>query len=366
MLSVRLARAGVAHEIILAGGSGGERRLTMAVPGSEGLPPPAVLDAAAIAALPLAMREGLPLHVAGPLSSGALRDLAELAQAWGQGGRHGLAEVPVTADGIVTGLAPAPGHAALVAWQNDLASTAMLAAHATGAVQGGFAVRAALRLTGLCAGGGLREAEAGAGSLGLRFLAIESNAAAAGFIDPALGHAPLLAAMLQLAAPLFPGVGTGLIARPFRYDALLQLKRPSPAVPDVMGSDCFAVRFDGGGLPPPALARLVSQHPALVAALATAEGEALVSADLAFAAAGLRWPGRPSLPRQLATVLALPMWRDAAAAEASALDAAWEGPRGALGGLLGLRVALDRGATVVADHFRWGMALAGLRRPWPR
>jgi hypothetical protein len=366
MLSVRFARTGIAHEIILSGGGGGQRRLTMAVPGSEGVPPPAVLDAAAIAALPLAMRAGLPLHVAGPLSSGAIRDLAELAQAWAQGRRHGLADVPITAEGIVTGLTPAPGHAALVAWQNDLASTAMLAAHATGAVQGGFAVQAALRLTGLGAGGGLPEAAAGAAALGVPFLAVESNAAAAGFIDPALGHAPLLAAMLQLAAPLFPGAGTGLIARPFRYDALLQLRRPGPAVPDVMGSDCFAIRFDGGGQPPTLLARLVSRQPALIAALATAEGEALASADLAFAAAGLPPLGRGSLPRRLATVLALPMWRDAAAAEARALDAAWDGPRGALGGLLGLRVALDRGAAVVADHLRWAMALAGLCRPWPR
>lgn len=370
MLSVRLARAGIAHEIVVAGGAAGERRLSLAIPGSEAAPPPPVLDAAAIAALPLAMRAGLPLHVAGPLSRGAMRDMAEMAEAWAQGGRHGLACVPVTAEGIVNDLSPAPGHAALVAWQNDLASTAMLAAHATGAVQGAFPVRAALRLAGLGPGeGGLAEAAAGAAALGLPFLAVGSNAAAAGFIDPVLGPAPLLAAMLQLAAPGFPGTGTGLIARPFRHDALLALKRPSPAVPDVMGSDACAIRFHGGGEPPPALARLVARQPALVAALATAAGEALVTADLAFAAAGLALRpqgGAAAGARRLAAILALPLWRDAAGAEARALDAAWQGRRGLAGGTLRLRVAADRAAVVVADHLRWALALAGLRRPWPR
>jgi len=197
------------------------------------------------------------------------------------------------------------------------------------------------------------------------FLAVETDAAA-GFIDPALGHAPLLAAMLQLAAPLFPGVGTGLIARPIRYDALLALKRPAPGVPDVMGSDACAIRNDGGGQAPPMLARLMACHPALVAFLATAEPRVLAAADLAFAAAGLPAPVPTTLPRRVATILALPLWRDAEAAEARALDAAWEGRRGIAGGLLGLRVALDRGVAVAADHLRWGLALAGLRRPWPR
>jgi len=87
MLSVRLARTGIAHDIVVAADTGGERRLTLAIPGSEALPVPPVLDAAAVAALPLAMRAGVPLHVAGPLSAGAMQGLAELAAAWSSGGR---------------------------------------------------------------------------------------------------------------------------------------------------------------------------------------------------------------------------------------------------------------------------------------
>jgi hypothetical protein len=367
-LRVRLVLDGDAQHIALRDAAGVETRLSFAMPGRGAAPPPPVWDAAALAALPRAMRQGLPLHVEGPVSAGAMRTLAEMAEAWAEGARYGLACVPVTAEAVVPGLAPAPGHAALLAWQNELAATAMLAAHARGLVQGGFTAAAALRLTGLARGddAGLAEARAGAAALGVPFLAVGSNAASSGFIDAAIGPAPLLAAMLQLAAPLFPGTGTGLIARPFRYDSLLALKRPCPAVPDVMGSDAFAVLFDGGGRAPPELARLVAREPALVAALATARGEAAASADLAFAAAGLAPPRAVSLPRRVATILALPLWRDAAAAEARAIDAAWAGPRGLAGGALRLRVAADRAAVVAADHLRWALALAGVRRPWPR
>jgi hypothetical protein len=137
-----------------------------------------------------------------------------------------------------------------------------------------------------------------------------------------------------------------------------------------MGSDALAIRCDGGGLAPSVLARLVARHPALVTALATAEGEAHALADLAFVAAGLKPPrshaGRGSLARRLATIALLPMWRDATAAEARALDAGWEGPCGLAGSLLRLCVALDHGALVAADHLRWALALTRARRPWPR
>lgn len=372
MLTVTLAKEGARREIALAQPGGSVRRLVLTFPAAANgdAPLPPVWDAAAVAALPLAMRAGLPLHVRGPLSAGGVAALQEMVRGWSNGGRHGLHDVALTAERIVAGHAAPAGHAAMVAWQNDLDSAFTLLRHATGAVQGAFAVRAAIRLHGLgdaaAEAAAARPSEAAAAGLGVPFLVIASNAAEAGFIDPVIGPAPLLAAALQLAAPLFPEAGTGLIARPYRYDSLLRLTRPGPALPDVMGSDLLAIRADGGGVSPAEAARHVGSEPRLVAALRAASPAARRRADLAFAAGGLPpllpFPG----PRRVGAILALPFWRDAVAAEARAIDAGWVGRRGVSGRVLRWRVEADRGAMVAMDHLRWFAAMAGLRRPWPR
>lgn len=370
VLTARLAHTGTRHGIAVWWPDGATRQLTLDIPGSDRAAPPPVCDAAAVAALPLAMRAGLPLHVAGPVSAGAMASLREMVVGWSGGGRYGLAPVSLSADTVVAGLSRPSGHAALVAWQNDLDSAFTVLRHATGSVQGAFAVRAALRLHGM--GDGAAEAAAAgpsaaaAATLGVPFLVVGSNAAEAGFIDPVIGPTPLLAAALQLAAPLFPDAGTGLIARAYRYDSLLRLTRPGPALPDVMGSDLLAIRTDGGGLSPAVAAACVGAAPDIVAALRAAPPAARRRAGLAFAAAGLPPLGPFAGPRRLATILALPLWRDGAAAEARAIDAGWAGPRGVVGRALRWRLAVDHAAMLVMDHARWFAAMAGLRRPWPR
>ena len=80
--------------------AGGHRRVFFEISGDILPPPLEVHDFAVLSALIVAMREGRPMHVEGPVSEGLLRGLEEFQEAWAQW-RSRYAPIQITADQIV-------------------------------------------------------------------------------------------------------------------------------------------------------------------------------------------------------------------------------------------------------------------------
>ena len=83
--------------------------------------PPELLDGLAIALLPTAMRVGGCLHVRGPMTRGALRNLTEYAEAWANWRPTAFRPVTITADRVIDGLRPPGNGDALFAWSGGAA-----------------------------------------------------------------------------------------------------------------------------------------------------------------------------------------------------------------------------------------------------
>lgn len=327
--------------------------------------PPALLDGAAFAVLPLAMRAGRALHVAGPVSRTGLRNLLDFAGAWANFAPHALRAVPVTADAVRDDAEPPSEHRALLAWDGSLAAACSLVRHHDRLVPG------ALPIAGLVHVGGLgtdahdaavaRGASAAADSLGLTRARITTDAGRLGAIDPVTGRLPLVAAALHLAGR---DVGVGLVPRTWHYGVLLRRPRPLPHVPDLLSGDGFAVRSDGGGLGPAAQAAIVARRPEVAAALVPRDRQARRLVALGFAAAGARSPTGLALPSSLAAALTLRLDDPHALAAVETLGHAARD--GAALAVLRARLGVARWGGIAGDYGRWFAALAGVRAPWPR
>ena len=316
------------------------------LPGADAPPPPDVLDGLAIAFLPTVMRAGGSLHVRGPLTRGAVRNLSEYADAWANWRPATFHRVAITA-GRVLDLPRLPaGDEALFAWSGGLRSTHTLVRHLDRLVPGAFAVRAAVRVVGLD-----RDSRAAAG-------------------DDARNDG--------LAALRAVGIGSRVVrtdARSWHLGAQLRFPRPGPALADLLSGDAFAVRADGGSASPPAMAEAVGRHPALAAVLSDCRRSRLASPcgrcpectllALAFAARGLPVP-QSRLRISVLSVARLPLRDPVVAADATAMLEDWGGDRGGWQALLQARVGLNRLAVDVRDHLRWAGAIAGVLPPWPR
>ena len=79
---------------------GGQRRVFFEISGDILPPPLEVHDFAVVAALIIAMREGRPMHVDGPVTGDLLRNLEEFQEAWTMW-RSVYRRVPITADQIL-------------------------------------------------------------------------------------------------------------------------------------------------------------------------------------------------------------------------------------------------------------------------
>lgn len=363
----------------LTGPDGGVATLSLRAIGQEGAPP-TVLDGLVAAALPAVMRRGGRLHVRGPVTHGALRQLTAFTEAWCNWRPARFARVTIVPETIVRDTTPAADHAAVIAWSGSLRSTHTLVRHLEGLAPGAFAVRAALRVLGLRAAEdtiddatALAPARAALAATTVPLWAVRTNAATAGFVDPEIGPLPIVAAALHLVAT---GHATGLHARPWSFAAQLHYPRPAPALPDLLGGDACAIRADGGGAAPPRMAADVARRPALAAAGSDCRRRPRHAAPcgrcrdcaltaLAFHAAGLPAP-RPALRARPTQVATLPFADPARAADATAALDAWQGPADAIRTALATGVAASRAAIDARDTLRWLGSAAGMRPPWPR
>lgn len=358
---------------------GGVAPLSLRAIGQEGAAP-AVLDGLVAAVLPAAMRGGGRLHVCGPVTHGALRQLTAFAEAWCNWRPARFQPVTIVPETIVCDATPATDHAAVIAWSGSLRSTHTLVRHLDGLVPGAFAVRAALRVLGVRAAEdsigdatALAPARDALAATTVPLWAVRTNAAAAGFVDAEIGPLPVVAAALHLVAT---GQATGMHARSWSFAAQLRYPRPAPALPDLLGGDACAIRADGGAVAPPRMAAEVARRPALASVVSDCRRRPRHAAPcgrcrdcaltaLAFHAAALPGP-RPPLRARPAQVAALPFADPARAADATAARDAWQGPDDATRTALAAAVAAARVAVDARDTLRWLGSAAGLRPPWPR
>lgn len=346
----------------------------------DGPPPPDILDGLAIAFLPVVMRAGGSLHVRGPLTRGALRNLTEYSESWANWRPAAFHRVTITADEVVDlPRLPIPDEA-LVAWSGGLRSTYTLVRHRDRLVPGAFGVRAAVRVVGLDRDVGDAAADEADGDAvaaldaeGIGVISVRTDARRQGLVDREIGSLPIVAAALHAVSG---GANTGLHARRWHFGAQLRFPRPGPALADLLSGDAFAIRADGGAASPPQMAEAVGRHPALAAVLSDCRRrprhvppcgscpECTLLA-LAFAARGLPVP-RSRLRISASSVARLPFRDPVVAADAVATLRDWRGDRGGWQTLLCARVGLDHFAVDVRDHLRWAGAVAGVLPPWPR
>ena len=355
------------------------QRSVQFLPGDDALPPPEVLDGLAIAFLPTVMRAGGSLHVRGPLTRGAVRNLSEYAEAWANWRPAAFHRVAITADRVLDLPRLPAGGEALFAWSRGLRSTHTLVRHLDRLIPGAFGVRAAVRVVGLDRDPLAAAAEdagidrlAALRAAGIRSEVVRTDAGGQGLIDGEIGVLPIVAAALHAVSG---GAATGLHARSWHFGAQLRFPRPGPALADLLSGDAFAVRADGGSASPPAMAEAVSRHPALAAVLSDCRRSRLVPPcgrcpectllALAFAARGLPVP-QSRLRISALSVARLPLRDPVVAADATATLEDWGGDRGGWQKLLQARVGLNRLAIDVRDHLRWAGAIAGVLPPWPR
>ena len=339
---------------------------------------PVVLDGLVAAVLPAVMRAGGTLRVEGPVTRGALRNFTEFAEAWANWGPNRFRRITIQASHVVDGHQGPTDHSALVAWSGSLRSTHILVRHLDARIQAPFTLRGVVRVLGLHPAEqdvdhlrALAPARQVMADLGLPLLAVRTNAAAAGFMDPEIGTLPLVAAALHL-------VGTrcaaGLHARSWLFTAQQRYPRPGPVLPDLLSGDAFSVRADGGTTTPPGMVREVLQHPTLASVLSDCErsprhappcGRCIgcTVTALALAAAGVEYQG-PRLGWM--GIGRIPFTNPRRAAEAEAILQEWRGGAKAARAVLAARTSLNHRALHLRATFRWLGAAAGLRPPWPR
>ncbi len=325
-----------------------------------------LLDGPAFAALPVAMRARRALHVAGPISRRALRDLTEYAATWASftSRTDTLAAVEVSADAVLDLAAPPLGETALLAWDGGLAAAAMLVRHHQRHVTG------ALRPAGLVHVAGLAtpehdqavvEAIAPAAAEGIALIRLTTDAVSAGAFDRTCGRLPLATAALHLAGGPHR---IGLVARNWTYPALLGLYRPQPHAPDMLSGDLFSVATDGGGLSPADQAGLAARMPAIAAAIRPRRPRDADLAALGFAATGGEPPAAVRRRSPLAAAFRLDLGDRVGAAAAAMIGAG--SSRGAAMSVLRARLAVAQAGKSIGEYGRWAGAMLGLREPWPR
>jgi len=348
--------------------------------GDDAPPPPDILDGLAIAFLPTVMRAGGRLHVRGPVTRGALRNLTEYAESWANWRPNTFHPVAITADTVLDMPRRQAGGDALFAWSGGLRSTHTLVRHLDRLVPGAMEVRAVLRVAGMhrddrgmAAADGLDDAAGALRAEGIRPLVVHTDARSHGLIDREIGVLPIVAAALHAVSGQCTA---GLHARSWHLGAQLRFPRPGPALADLLSGDAFAVRADGGSAAAPVMAEEVGRHPALAAVLSDCRRRPhhalpcgtcpeCTLMTLAFAARGRPLP-RSSLRLTVPGVVGLPFRDPAVAADALATLDAWAGDRGGWQALLRTRAGLNRMAIDVRDHLRWAGAITGLLPPWPR
>lgn len=346
---------------------GASRRLRLDHVGRSA-PLPLVLDGAAFAALPLALREGRPLHVEGRLTRGALRNLRELAEAWADWSPDRFQAVPVTCEEVADERRP-HGPATAAAWSGDLRSTFAALGGEPSLAEAGFRVDEVVHVAGLpgpapAPGAVARLSEAFA-ALGIRLTLVRADAE--GFLDPAIGALPLVAAALHLVGD--GRVGTAVHARSMPMSAQLVRPRPEPTLGDFHSGDRLGIMAIGGLASAPAMATHVMGRPGGAAILDGCRASGFAAPrcgrcrdcsilDLGLAGAGLGTGASRVLPDLLPEEAGL------VAEEALALRD-WSGPAG-LRARLAARVAGRDVRRARRDRAHWREAQAGRAEPWPR
>ena len=330
--------------------------------------PPELLDGLAIALLPMAMRVGGSLHVRGPLTRGALRNLTEYTEAWANWRPTAFRPVTITADRVIDGLRPPGNGDALFAWSGGVRSTHTLVRHLDRFVPGAFGVRAAVRIVGLerDASGTVRrdgeeDAFAALRAEGIEAIVVRTDARTRGVIDPETGVLPIFAAALHTVSA---DSTIGVHARSWVLIAQQRFPRPGP--PCQTCSAAMRSPYGPTAVRHSPLAAVVSdcrRVPRSSYPCGRCPGCTLFA--LAFAARGLP---SPRIHRRLSVpgVVGLPFRDPIIAADATATLEDWAGhPRG-WRSVLRARVGLNLAVIGVRDHLRWAGALVGLLPPWPR
>jgi hypothetical protein len=367
MSSCAALNGATAWQVTLDRRSAGPCALGFTVAAPPQAEPPLLLDGAAFAVLPLAMRAGRALHVAGSVSRTALRNLHDFAGAWANWSPRAFRAVPISADTVRDDVMPPPQQRALLAWDGSLQAGCSLVRYHDPLVAGAPQLAGLLHVAGMDAArhdAAVADAAArAAGALGIPLIRVSIDAAAQGAIDPVVGRLPLVAAALHLAGG---GCTMGLVPRGWHYGVLLRRRRPLTHMPDLLSGDGFAVRSDGGGLGPAVQAAIVARRPEIAALLTPRDAQARRLAALGFAAAGLAPPAAVKLPSPVAAALALDLGDAFAAAAAETLERDARRPAAAALHVLRARLAAARWGGIAGDYVRWFGALAGMRAPWPR
>lgn len=333
--------------------------------------PPSVLDGAAFAALPLALREGRPLHVEGRLSRGALRNLRELAEAWADWSPERFQAVAVSCDEVADDRLMS-GDAAIAAWSGDLRSTFTALGGELSLRESGFRIDEVVHVTGLSdppltADASARLTEAFAG-LGIALTLVRTNAAEAGFVDPAIGVLPLVTAALHLVSD--GRVGTTVHARARPMGVQLVRPRSEPTLGDAHSGDRLRVIAVGGTTSAPVMAAHVAGRVGAADLLDVCRASGFRAPrcgrcrdcaiiDLGLVGAGLAEGGT-------AVTLPDPWPEDAGVAAEEALALwDWSGPR-RLRARLAARVATRDLSRARRDQAHWREAQKGAAEPWPR
>jgi len=330
--------------------------------------PPEALDGLAMAALPVAMRNGFDLlRVHGPITHGALWRLLEYARIWHQWSPQSFHPTRIEPDRVLHGPSPDPAAPALVAWSGSMLSTHTLIRMLEQRAAGAPAVGGVVRLSGLRSGdqAGLDAAKRAIEAMGLCFHHVRTNACAAGLVDARQGTLPLVAAAMHGFSGKY---SCGIHARGYPLAAQTVFPRPGPALPDLFCGDTFAVCADAGCIPLPLAAEALGRYPALAQAAQAARSRCTHTEQtlirLAFRAAGAA--GKGDHWRDLLDALLLPMGSGAVFCDARGICAHWSSSDQAVRRLLNARVRMGQFMTVLRDYSRWLLALAYLRRVYPR
>lgn len=354
---------------IVADGRDGAQRMQLRQPDRD-RPLPPVLDAAAFCVLPLAMHARQALHVDGPLTRSALRNLRELSEAFANWDSDRFAAVEVSCETVVDD-APPSGRSCIAAWSGDLRSSFAATGGEDAAALAGYRPDTAVHVLGLGHPppdrDAMRRIVDAFREAGVDLVMVSTDAASSGFLDPVIGALPVVAAALHLVGDGRAAMAVHAEASAMRAQLIRPRRHPTPG--DQFSGDRIDVASVGGTASLPHMAGWLAQQPHLRPLLAGCRATGfreprcgrcgdcrrtdlgLLGAGLGQAGGRAAWAFDPNDPdMETEGILALADWR---------------GPRLAKWRLAaGLVRAEIRRAK--RDRAIWQSAMRGEAEPWPR
>jgi hypothetical protein len=361
-------------EGVLTTPDGATHRLTLHTRADHTIP--GTLDGLAGGLLPVVMRFGGVLRVAGPLTAQMVRNLTDLADGWSSWIPDHFRPVIIEPDELVDCPWSPMAPTAAFAWSGSVRSTHTLLRHLDGTIPGSVRPQSAVRVTGLRPGDRpAADSFPGADPLAERGVdpVIVTASATAAVIDRRVGVLPIVAAALHLVAG--PG-GTTIHARPGPVTALRRYPRSEPGMPDLYSGGITDVRCDGGVASMGEMATAIARHPRIAAALSGCERHprsappcgrcpGCILTALAFASQNLP-PPRPELELRRTRVGLLPLGRPETVTDLQGIFRDWQATRGGLYRVIRQRLRANGLGVMMGETARWLGAAAGVRPVWPR